>query len=95
MCRRVIGCPEVTYFKPAGRRLIELEEVILSVEEWEAIRLIDFQENSQDEAAKTMNVSQPTMHRILRTARRKVSEAIVKGKALKIEGGVFERGLNE
>jgi len=89
LCRRVAFRPDVTYFKPAGVRLKELEEVILTIDEFESIRLKDLLELDQDEAARKMNISQPTFHRLVSLARKKISEALVKGKAIKIEGGNY------
>lgn len=63
----------------------QLEEVILTKEEMEAIKLKDFDGLEQTEAAKKMNISQSTFQRILSSARIKLTEAIVEGKALKIE----------
>jgi predicted DNA-binding protein (UPF0251 family) len=79
-----MGRPCVNYFKPAGQRIIDLGEIILSKDEFEALRLKDLQGLPQDECAKQMEVSQPTFHRILLSARKKTSEAIIKGKAIKI-----------
>ena len=84
MRRRVRGRPNSSYFKPAGIRMIELEETILTLPEFEAMRLIDFKEIPQEEAAKKMEISQPTLSRILKSARRKISDAIINGKAIKI-----------
>ena len=83
--RRVCFNPEVTYFKPAGVPLKQLEEVTLTYDELEALRLKNTLNLDQKEAAEKMNVSQPTLHRILLSAREKVTEALVKGKAIKIE----------
>ena len=83
--RMIRGRPNAFYFKPAGTRMIELEEVVLSISEFEAIRLVDLEETPQEQAAKQMQISQPTLSRILKTARKKISEAIIKGKAIKIE----------
>jgi len=82
--RRVHGAPNSSYFKPAGIRTIDLEETILELEEFEAIRLIDNLQLSQREAAEKMQVSQPTLSRILSSGRKKIAEAIVEGKAIKI-----------
>jgi len=82
--RRICGRISSDYFKPAGIRITELEETILSMEEFEAIRLIDFQEIPQEEAAKKMQISQPTLSRMLKSARKKLSDAIINGKAIKI-----------
>ncbi|MBU3940967.1 MAG: DUF134 domain-containing protein, partial [Nanoarchaeota archaeon] len=73
-CRRVGFQPNTTYFKPAGVRLIELEESILTVEELEAVRLNDLLELDQIESAKKMNISQPTFHRLLIEARKKIAD---------------------
>ena len=67
----------------------ELKEVVLTFEEYEALNLIDFENSEQISACEKMKVSQPTLSRILKSARKKVSEAIVKGKAIKIEGGNY------
>jgi predicted DNA-binding protein (UPF0251 family) len=82
--------PNVTYFKPAGIRMIELEESILTVDEFEAVRLKDLEGLEQEAAAEKMNISQPTFHRLLSSARKKIADSIVNGKALKIEGGNFK-----
>jgi predicted DNA-binding protein (UPF0251 family) len=67
-----------------------LEEVVLTVDEFEAIRLADLGGLYQEQAAEKMNVSRQTFGRIIEAAHKKVAEALVKGKALKIEGGEFE-----
>lgn len=67
--------------------MTEIEEVILQHDELEAIRLKDLLGTSQEEAAKQMNVSQPTFHRLLLSAHEKIAHAIINGKALRIEGG--------
>lgn len=90
LCRRVSYLPSVTFFKPAGIPLRELEEVCLSVEELEAIRLKDIEDLGQEQCAEKMNVSRPTFVRILHGARKKMAEALIKGKAVRIEGGHFE-----
>lgn len=66
-----------------------LEEVALQVDELEAVRLVDLEEKGQQEAAEIMNVSQSTIHRMLKEARKKIAEALVLGKALRIEGGDY------
>lgn len=83
--RRIRGKPNSNYFKPAGIPLKELTEISLEMQEFEALRLIDFQKISQEEASKKMEISQPTFSRILKSAREKISEAIITGKAIKIE----------
>ena len=68
--RRVAFVPQVTYFKPAGIPLRALEEVGLTVEELEAIRLKDVEGLQQEECAERMRISRPTFHRVLESARR-------------------------
>jgi predicted DNA-binding protein (UPF0251 family) len=82
--------PESDYFKPRGIPLSMLEDVILTVDEFEAIRLADLEHLYQEHAAVKMNVSRQTFGRIIDSAHKKVAEALVQGKALKIEGGEFE-----
>lgn len=88
--RRVGLIPQVTYFKPAGLPLRALEEVCLSVEEAEALRLKDLEGLEQEESADQMNISRPTFQRLLGSARYKVADALIQGKAIRIEGGNFE-----
>ena len=88
---RCVGfIPQVTYFKPAGVALRLLEEVCLSVEEVEAIRLKDLECLEQEECAERMHISRPTFHRILVSARSKMADALVKGKVIRVGGGNFE-----
>jgi len=82
--------PEVTYFKPAGIPLKAVEEVRLSVEEAEAIRLKDLEGLEQEQGAEKMNISRPTFQRVLASARQKIADALLNGKAIRIEGGSFE-----
>jgi predicted DNA-binding protein (UPF0251 family) len=89
-CRRVAFLPEASYFKPAGIPLRTLSEVRLSVEEAEAIRLKDIEGLAQAPSAEKMNVSRPTFQRVLASARQKIADALLKGKAIRIEGGNFE-----
>jgi predicted DNA-binding protein (UPF0251 family) len=81
--------PGVTYFKPAGVRMAGLDEVVLTVDEFEAVRLKDLLGLEQEECAAKMSISQPTFHRLVLSARKKMAEAIVNGKAIRIEGGNF------
>ena len=91
--RRVAFIPEITYFRPAGVSSRVLEEVCLSVEEAEAIRLNDLEGLEQEECAQRMNISRPTFHRVLESARRKLADALLNGKAIRIEGGNFEMAM--
>ena len=82
--RRVLFDPNVVYFKPRAVPLSMLEEVDLSIDELEALRLCDLKDLEQKEAASKMKVSQSTLQRILTSARKKVAEALTEGKAIKI-----------
>ena len=88
--RRVGFKPGTTFFKPAGVPLADLKEVVLTVGEFEAIRLKDFEGLDQIDAAKKMDVSQPTFNRILASARKKIADAITNGKSIRIEGGTYK-----
>ena len=90
LCRNIGFNPNVTYFKPTGVRMSELEESILTMDEMEAVRLKDLEGLEQEECAKKMNISQPTFHRLVISARKKVADGIVNGKAIRIEGGNFK-----
>ncbi len=86
-CRK-IGCePDATYFKPKGIPASMLEEVALTLDEFEAVRLADLEGLYQEEAAARMRISRQTFGRIIESARGKIADALVNGKALKIEGG--------
>jgi len=85
MCRRLRFNPQAHYFKPRGIPMKQLEEVSITKEEMEAVKLKDYDGLEQIEAAQKMNTSQSTFQRILSSARTKIAEAIVKGKALRIE----------
>lgn len=93
--RRVSNVPDVTYFKPAGVPMSRLQVIVLTVEEFEALRLKDFLERNQKDAAEEMDISQPTFHRLVKVARQKIAEAIVRGKSIKIEGGNYHVDENK
>ena len=78
--------PNTYYFKPQGIPLRELEEVVLLPDELEALKLHDVDGLEQIAASEKMKISQPTFARLLGSANKKVAQAIIKGKAIKIEG---------
>ena len=94
-CRRIRFLPDVTYFKPAGIPMRLLEEVQLSLEEAEALRLKDIEGMEQESAAEKMNISRPTFQRVLSAARQKIADALLTGKAIRIAGGNFEIALHK
>jgi predicted DNA-binding protein (UPF0251 family) len=77
--------PDVVYFKPRAVPLSVLKEVDLGIDELEALRLCDFKNLDQIEAAKKMKISQSTLQRLLESARKKIAEALIQGKAIKIQ----------
>jgi len=89
-CRQVRFQPGFTLFKPHGIPARQLSSVTLAFDELEALRLKDLEGLPQGEIATQMGVSQSTVHRMLVGARQKVTDAIVRGKLLQIEGGTFE-----
>lgn len=89
-CRRIECRPGTNYFKPRGIPLINLEEVNLTMDEFEAIRLADLEGLYQEEAAEKMKISRQTFGNIINSAHKKIADSIVNAKALKIEGGVYK-----
>ena len=87
--RFVSGLPRTALFKPAGISGRDLEHVELTVDEVEALRLVDLEGLSHEEAAARLGVSRQTVGRVLDTARRKVADTLVNGKALVIGGGAY------
>lgn len=84
LCRRIRFNPNITYFKPSGMPLRFLEVIRLTLEEAEALRLKNINNLDQIECAKKMNTSQSTFQRILSSAYKKISDAIINGKAIEI-----------
>jgi len=79
--------PDVFYFKPRGIPLRELKEVVLATDELEALKLHEIDGHEQIIAAKKMKISQPTFARLLDAAHKKIAQAIINGKAIKISKG--------
>lgn len=87
--RMVAFNPDISYFKPRGIPLIDLEEVQITIDEYEALRLSDLMDMSYEEAANSMKVSRATFGRIVRRARKTVADALINGKAIIIQGGSY------
>ena len=90
--RKVESLPAITWFKPAGVPMKQLEEVVLTLDEVEAIHLADAEGFYQEQVAEQMNVSRQTVGRILASGRKKVAEALVEGKAIRLDGGAVYTG---
>ena len=86
-CRQIGVMPGKTCVHPEGAELSPFEEVLVTLDEYEAIRLADLEGLYQEQAASLMNISRQTFGRIIEAARRKVADVLVNGKVLKIEGG--------
>jgi len=89
--------PLFSEFKPTGVPSKSLIQVLLTLDEFEAFRLADYQGMSQLEAAQEMEVSRPTFTRLIEKARKKIADFIVQGKVLSIQGGNihFRRNIIE
>ncbi|MFO7862026.1 MAG: DUF134 domain-containing protein [Desulfosalsimonas sp.] len=87
--RNVAYNPNVSYFKPRGIPMKELSESVLTVDECEAIRLADYEGLSHEAAGELMGVSRATFGRIIEQARKVVADALINGRAIRIEGGSY------
>ena len=91
LCRKIEFNPNITYFKPQGVPMRFLEVIELTLEEVEALRLKNIKDMEQTECAKKMNTSQSTFQRILSSAYKKISIAIIDGKAIEINNEDFKK----
>jgi len=88
---RLIGFnPKINYFKPRGIPVLDLEEVCLTIDERESIRLADLEGLSHEKAGRQMGISRATFGRIVQQARKIVADAIIHGKAVRVEGGNYQ-----
>ncbi len=81
--------PKITYFKPQAVPLRDLENVELTIDELETLRLANIEKLNQTDAASKMKIHQSTFQRTLTRAREKLTDALVNGKAIKIQGGEY------
>jgi predicted DNA-binding protein (UPF0251 family) len=93
--RHIRASFDYDYWRPCATCLEDRGEVVLKMEEMESIRLKDHLGMDQREAAELMKVSQPTFHRVLSEARRKIGYALVSGKAIRIHGGTYEMATTQ
>lgn len=91
-CRRIVAPPLMQGYKPFGISAADSEPVILHFDEYEAIRLLDYEGLLQEQAAERMNVSRSTLTRIYEQARHSIASAFVAGRMIVIEGGNVEFG---
>jgi predicted DNA-binding protein (UPF0251 family) len=85
--RKISGKPEIRCFKPEKENLDSLEPIEITIDEFEAIRLRDYHNVQQKKSAEIMGISQPTFHRTLTSARKKISKALIEGNMIIIVGG--------
>jgi len=92
--RRLTFSPPAHFFHPADKErcLLQSEIIVLTMDEFEALRLADLECYSQEEAAKKMAVSRATFGRIIESGRSKVARALVQGCRIEISGGAFVFG---
>jgi predicted DNA-binding protein (UPF0251 family) len=88
--RRICTLPKVNKFGPLDISKQVSEAIIMTVEEYETIRLIDLEELNQEQCADTMEVARSTVQRIYDDARKKIADSLINGKVLKIEGGDYK-----
>ncbi|MEL4305350.1 DUF134 domain-containing protein [Methanococcoides sp. LMO-2] len=79
----------VRHFKPSGTRLSELEEINITIDELESLRLSYLEKMKQDAAAEKMQIHQSTFQRTLQRTVQKIADALVHGKAIRVEGGDY------
>lgn len=87
--RRVCSLPRANYFGPLDV-IAKGEEVIMTVEEYETIRLLDLEGLTQEEVAEQMDVARTTVQRMYASARQKVAQTLFDGSILRIEGGDYQ-----
>ena len=88
--KRVCSLPESSLYGPLIQGVHERETIVMSVEEYETIRLIDQEGLTQDESAERMDVARGTVQRLYSDAREKLAESLINGSVLKIEGGDYQ-----
>lgn len=93
-CRKISANPGVINFRPDGEDIKNNDVIELTLDEFEAVRLADYEGYYQEKAAEQMNVSRQTFGNIINTAHKKIADFIVNGKSLKIIGGTVEMKLD-
>jgi predicted DNA-binding protein (UPF0251 family) len=83
--RHIHGAPDVLIFKPAGVQRTHLEEIVLWLDEYEAIRLVDIEKMTMQKWADHMKISSATFNRLVQSWHEKVTNALVYGKVIRIE----------
>jgi uncharacterized protein len=93
-CRKLSGIPSIKGFKPLALPLDLENAVLLELDEYESLKLMDFDGLIHEQAATKMQVSRPTLSRIYENARKKIAKAFVEGKTILIQGGTVSSDQN-
>ena len=88
--RKICNPPKMKGFRPFGIQSCKIEAVTLKFEEYESLRLVNYEMLPQEIAAKQMNISRPTFTRIYNNALKQIARSFVEGKAIEIEGGNYK-----
>ena len=88
--RRIDNPPKMKGFRPFGMQSCVREAIMLKYEEYESLRLVNYETLSQDVAARQMNISRPTFTRIYNRALKLIAKSFVEGKAIEIVGGNYK-----
>ena len=88
--RKVLNPPKMQGFMPFGIAVCDTDKIIMQYDEYETIKLVNYENLSQEDAAERMEVSRPTLTRIYNSALFKIAQAFVEGKSITIQGGNFE-----
>ena len=86
-CRRICSAPQVDKFCPNGSE--DVEPILLTLDEYEVIRLVDLEQQTHERCAAQMDISRSTVQEIYESARRKIAACLVHGKSLHITGGNY------
>ena len=85
--RKICNPPKMKGFKPFGLPICEIENIKMTFEEYESIKLINYEMLSQDQASEQMSISRPTFTRLYNTALKSIAKAFVEGRMITIKGG--------
>lgn len=86
--RNIWSKPDILFFKPAGVQKYNLEEVIVELDEYEALKLVDVEKLTMQEWAKKMEISSATFNRLVQSVHRKIANAIIYWKVIKINNKI-------
>ena len=87
--KKICALPNVNTFGPPDAAQNESDIIHMSIEEYETIRLIDYENLNQEQCAEVMDVARSTVQRLYTDARKKLADSIINGRVLKIEGGDY------